>query len=140
MILFLDFDGVLHPFSRPDGAFSLLPRVERVIRDFPDVDIVISSTWREMHALDDLRTFFSPDIRARIVDVTPVLDGAANLHVREAEITHWLRSAGREGEAWVAVDDSEWFFSPQCGNLILVDAEAGFDERAERALRQRLAG
>ena len=42
MILFLDFDGVLHPvFPRKDRTdeenqlFSCLPRLEGVLRDFP---------------------------------------------------------------------------------------------------------
>lgn len=138
MILFLDFDGVLHPFSRPQGAFSLLPDFERVMRDFPDVDIVISSTWREAHDLAQLRAIFADDIAARIIDVTPVLADTDHQHVREAEIKSWLRQRGRDGEAWVAIDDCDFFFSPRCENLILVNGETGFNPAAERALRERL--
>jgi hypothetical protein len=136
MILFLDFDGVLHPFHRPAGPFALLPDFERVMRDFPHVDIVISSTWREMHALDELRAHFSPDIRRRIIGVTPVFHGLTHPYIREVEILDWLREAGRENEPWVALDDIAWFFSPQCRNLILVDPDSGFDSRTEQALRQ----
>lgn len=56
MILFLDFDGVLHPFfPRADRSdeenqlFAYLPRLEGVLRDFPEWQIVISSSWREHH-------------------------------------------------------------------------------------------
>lgn len=110
MILFLDFDGVLHPFHRPASAFSLLPYFERVMRDLPQVDIVISSSWREAHTLEEMRSFFSPDIAARIIDMTPVLDFLEHHHVREDEIAAWRRSAGREHEPWVAIDDTESFF------------------------------
>lgn len=140
MILFLDFDGVLHPFDQQAGMFSLLPGFERVMREFGDVDIVISSTWREAHTLEQLRALFSPDIRQRIIDVTPVFNGLAYPYIREAEITDWLRTAGRECEPWVAIDDSQSFFSPGCRNLLLVDTDSGFDEAAARELRRRLSG
>jgi hypothetical protein len=138
MILFLDFDGVLHPFHRPTGPFTLLPDFERVMRDFSNVDIVISSAWREVHTLDELRELFSPDIQERIIDVTPVFSASDKPYLREAEITFWLRTAGREVEPWVAIDDTEWFFSPGCRNLILVDTHIGFNRQAERELRRRL--
>ena len=47
MILFLDFDGVLHlePAFAKD-MLSQLPLVEEILRDFAQVEIVISSAWR----------------------------------------------------------------------------------------------
>ncbi|WP_205895069.1 HAD domain-containing protein [Metapseudomonas otitidis] len=56
MILFLDFDGVLHPeydgqATPADVVFCHLPRFEAVMRDHPEVEIVISSTWREQFPL-----------------------------------------------------------------------------------------
>lgn len=140
MILFLDFDGVLHPFERPNGVFSLLPDFERVMRELGDVDIVISSTWREAHTLDELRSLFSPDMQERIIDVTPVFSDPDHPYIREAEIAAWLREAGREDETWAAIDDTEWLFSPRCRNLVLVDTDVGFDEEVERELRGRLSG
>jgi hypothetical protein len=139
MILFLDFDGVLHPFNQPNGTFVLVPEFERVMRDFENVDIVISSTWREAHTLDELRSPFSPQIQQRIIDVTPIFNDPQQLYIREMEIMVWLREAGREHEPWVAIDDSEWFFSPGCRNLILLDADIGFNEKAGRELRRRLS-
>jgi hypothetical protein len=137
MILFLDFDGVLHPFSRPNGPLSHLPYFEKVMRDFPDVDIVISSAWREGHSLEQLQQFFSEDIAACIVDVTPQLDAMDHPFIREAEIRAWLRSARRERESWVAIDDIASFFSPECESLVLVDGDAGFNKSTEDELRMR---
>lgn len=52
MILFLDFDGVLHPlFTLPELSpeesrpFCYLPRFAAVLHDYPHVEVVISSTW-----------------------------------------------------------------------------------------------
>jgi hypothetical protein len=139
MTLFLDFDGVLHPFSRPHGPLVHVPHFEHVLRDFPDVDIVISSAWREAHSLEQLRAFFSEDIAQRIVGVTPQLDSMKHPFVREAEIVAWLRDAGRADDGWIALDDIASFFSPWCANLLLVDNEVGFDKTTESELRRRLS-
>lgn len=118
MIVFLDFDGVLHP-EYADGPasaevlFCHLPRFEAVIRDYPCVDIVISSTWREQLPLDAIRAKFSPDISERIIDITPTLfdlDAKDMLRRREFEILAWLVSTKRESEPWLALDDAAWQF------------------------------
>jgi hypothetical protein len=76
-ILFLDFDGVLHPYSpwpHDDAVrsqyFIHLPRLESVLRDFAKVQVVIASDWRLYHPLEKLRTFFSEDIRPRVSGTT----------------------------------------------------------------------
>lgn len=138
MILFLDFDGVLHPINRGGKEFSLLPHFVRVMESFPEVDIVISSAWRLDHDLDQLRAYFPQIISPRIIDVTPHLPYLEHHHVRHAEILTWLRDEGREYESWVAIDDDDWLFPPQCTRLILTDTAIGFDEKTERQLRKRL--
>lgn len=89
--LFLDFDGVLHPFLARSSAeaFCHLPRLERVLREFPAVQIVIASTQRESVPLTHLAQRFSPDIAARIVGITPVLE---------------VRDAGDVAGSWSAID------------------------------------
>lgn len=57
MILFLDFDGVMHPVNQVD-LFCREEHLARVLRDFPGIDIVISSSWRETHTLKNMKTFF----------------------------------------------------------------------------------
>ena len=49
MILFLDFDGVLHPlFTRPElppeesRQFCYLPRFAAVLRDYPHVEVILA--------------------------------------------------------------------------------------------------
>ena len=147
MILFLDFDGVLHPeYDRQaapaDVAFCHLPRFEAVMRDHPEVEIVISSTWREQFPLDDLRARFSPDIAARIVGATPItprIDGKYLPARREGEILDWLRQAERAHEPWLALDDAAWQFQQHRDRLIACTWYVGFDDAAEAALRAVLA-
>lgn len=69
--LFLDFDGVTHPDPcLAEGAFCQLPLIEDVLLEFPSVEIVISSSWRDHHSIEELREFFALEIRSRVIAVT----------------------------------------------------------------------
>src|SRR5471030_668875 len=145
MILFLDVDGVLHPEANYDSSLLLcnLHVLEGVLRRHPDVDVVISSTWRETWTLAELQALFSPDISPRITDVTPrwqdIQDESAyGTYVRHAEIEAWLRSHNRTWEKWLAVDDQKHLFKPFCKNLFVTNSATGLTEADCEALAQRL--
>ena len=70
-ILFLDFDGVLH--GEWDALFSKRELFEHYLQQMPQVDIVISSTWRELYSLERLKEHFHISLRDRIIGVTPIL-------------------------------------------------------------------
>ena len=74
-VLFLDFDGVLHPVggNATGVPFSQVPMLEALLREarFSVVRIVISSTWARGVSLRRLRRIFSADIGRRIIDITP---------------------------------------------------------------------
>jgi hypothetical protein len=142
MILFLDFDGVLHPFVSRDELsdaenrfFSYLPRLEAVLRDYPSVLIVVSSDWRLGKTLGNLQAWFSPDIKPRIIGKTPLVD--AHEHTwkgrRHKEILTWLDANPAYGNEWVALDDVADHFQPNAP-LILCDDK--FGEVEEAALRK----
>lgn len=148
MILFLDFDGVLHPEPCSDSSilFCHLPRLESVLRDFPDVRIVISSTWRTAHTLDNLKANFSPDIAQRIIGVTPawrdlpdLLDTIGHTYVRQVEIEGWLRASGRPWEKWIAIDDKAYWFKPFLPNLVIADARFCLTDVVVDELRKNFA-
>lgn len=146
MILFLDFDGVLHPEGEghlpSDGTdFCFLPRLEALLREFPHVRIVISSMWRERLSHDELRALFAPDIAARIVGATPPprRDVAGYAHARrEGEICEWLAANGGVEQPWVALDDAEWQFDRHLTRLVVCGSFTGFDDQAAQALRAHL--
>jgi len=147
MILFLDFDGVLHPQyeGQPvpaDVAFCHLPRFEAVMRDFPAVQIVISSSWREQFGLDNLRARFSVDVAARIIGITPVFPASHPriLEQRESEILAWLVAQGRCSEPWLALDDADWQFKRHRDHLIACTGYVSLDASVEMKLRVVLAG
>lgn len=141
MIIFLDFDGVLHPRAPAGKFFVHLPRLEGVLRDFPAVELVISSTWRESKTLDDLREIFSPDFRDRVIGTTPVLDveyppGPAGS--REKEIREYLFQEPDANRPWLALDDEAPLFNSDLPNLILCNSRIGMDDEVEKQLRKYL--
>ena len=75
MLLFLDFDGVLHSAYafRQEQMFSQIPIFERFFRqpENAHIQFVISSTWRSGRDLATLRRPFSPDIAQRIIGKPP---------------------------------------------------------------------
>ncbi len=143
MILFLDFDGVLHPDPpQPDQRLRSLPRLVAILRDHPQVEVVITSLWREHLTLDQLREIFPADLRERIIDVTPIadrIDGWLPAR-REGEILEWLEASGRADEPWLALDDQAWQFTQHRDRLVECVFYDGLDDRAETLLREKLAG
>lgn len=139
VMLFLDFDGVLHPvFCPAEEHFCRRPVFEEVMRCHPAVRIVISSSWRRIYAIDYLRSRFSRDIAERIVGTTQlwVPDEPMNRHL---EIIAWIGKQRVDGMPWLALDDSAYKFPERCANLLFCDSRFGLtDERAE-ALAYRLS-
>lgn len=142
MIIFVDFDGVLHPEPCFDShrLFCFLPRLESVLRDFSQANIVISSTWRETRAFDTLRLFFHADLHDRIIGVTPNWKDHTDLmnvigYQRQTEIEAWLRNSKEPWASWIAIDDKPYLFRPFLPNLIKTESLVGFDKNTEIKLR-----
>jgi hypothetical protein len=129
VLIFLDFDGVLRRADAPLYRFEKPLRLafEAAIRLIPGAEIVVTSTWREVAGLIELRKLFAPDVAERMVGVTPIGEGG-----RYREILMYLRAAGAEGRRFVIVDDDPQSYPPGVP-LLLVDAAKGFG--AEEAAR-----
>lgn len=111
VMIFLDFDGVLHPVCPRDDLpasesqpFCYLPRLAQVLQDFPGIEIVITSTWRLHRDLDQLREMFPVELRGKIVGATAELVADERFGGRELEALAW-RDQHRPGAQWVALDD-----------------------------------
>lgn len=144
MIVFIDFDGVTHPqpcFA--ENAFCRLPLIEEVLREFARTKVVISSSWRDYHPLDEMREFFSSDLRDRVIGVTPSikspspswLPGQIPEFEREWEIESWMKEHRRWGERWLAIDDRPYWFRPDCADLLVTNAQTGFCAAEQATLR-----
>lgn len=132
-VFFLDLDGVLHPDPCwNQSVFCHLPWLNGILRDFSDVEIVISSAWRQDKTLKDLRSYFSPDIASRIIDITLTWQEVAYLfkrigpYERQVEIDGWIEQSGRPIR-WVAVDDHLYWFAPGLTNLVCCETAVKLD-------------
>lgn len=137
MVLFLDFDGVLHPDVTGRELFSQLPHLWDILRACPDIRVVFSTSWREQFPFDELVDMATSnggeDLADRFIGITPVLQKCepGQEHSRERECLAWI--AENEGELpidqqplrWLALDDSGVWFSVSCRNLYVVDNRTG---------------
>jgi hypothetical protein len=130
LLIFLDFDGVLRRKEAPLHRFEkpLVARFEEAVRRIPDAQIVITSSWREVLGLEDLRKLFSADVAERIVGMIPFGNQG-----RYGEILAYLKESGSAGLRWVVVDDDPYGY-PRDTPLILVDPATGFSEDDARKL------
>lgn len=145
MILMLDFDGVLHPDPCPadEPFFGHVPMLEEVLQEFPNVEIVITSTWRATRNLEQLKEIFSANIARRVIGLTPQWQDHAELaatigpsYIRSIEIEAWLRSRGEPWLNWIALDDKRYWFRPFCKNLVTCNPETGLSAENVTELRR----
>jgi len=107
MLLFLDFDGVLRRAGSPKYQFDAdcPEQFQETLRALSEVEIVVSSSWKEAFSLNENKRHFVPDIASRIIGVTR---GGLRVddHQRHREVLAFLRCQGWEESPWVAIDDA----------------------------------
>jgi hypothetical protein len=136
VIIFLDFDGVLHSYNKcnDDGLFSRVSFLWEILRTCADADVVFSTSWRDIYKFDEMLNFVTygggEDLEHRFIGTTPSIvrepmsnkTGAAR---REQECRLWLSGNGHQKTPWIAIDDNPVFFTNDCPALYLVDKEIG---------------
>jgi len=144
LIVFLDFDGVLHPDPcRDEQLFEQAPRLVRALEEFPEASVVLSTSWRTFLGFKQLVTPLDEELQRRVIGVTPRFNdfpAAPGLvpYRRQAECVQWLAENGMDDAAWLALDDRASWFEPYCENLVACDALVGFNEEAAGRLRTGL--
>lgn len=108
VVLFLDFDGVLHPDGEAalDENFRLLPNpnlfcwkglLYELLEPHPEVQIIVSSDWRRLFDDENLVRLLGP-LGNRFVGVVETLGSPRSQEILE-------EAARRSIERWVALDD-----------------------------------
>lgn len=126
--LFIDFDGVLHPLvptpleepSAPlvsTGHFGWLPTLVEVLRKHSDVAIVVHSTWRYTHDVEELRLLLGA-LGPRVVGATPK-------GPRFESIQWWLHMNPQFVNHRILDDDAREFPTPPPPELVLCDPRTG---------------
>lgn len=148
MILFLDFDGVLHPVkSTIDDIFCRTPLLEEfLLYEMPDWKIVLSTSWREPHSLDELFDFLPESLHPRILGTTvndshpgpKEMDSILfQRYPRHAQVLYYLRERGLSEESWLALDDNASDFEPAAPQLVLCNPAHGITTEILMKLRER---
>jgi hypothetical protein len=143
-VLFLDFDGILHPGPAPVNVggeqlylttthFGWLPSLLSVLAPHPDVKVVVHSTWRFDYDEDELREILS-DLGARYLGATPAGE-------RYPSILRWLEANPDVTSFRILDDEVDEFPYPTPEQLIVCDPTEGVNGiEVVAALRQWLSG
>lgn len=122
-LIFLDFDGVLHPLKaneherfRPEAIYS----VNRIL-DALDAKIVLSTAWRMDSDIERFNAWF----KHRIIGSTPIheLDLTAQ-HSRFKEVMNFLSDENWLHVPWIAIDDKRTHY-PESTPAFITDAKVG---------------
>ncbi|CAJ91971.1 hypothetical protein E6A55_04175 [Cupriavidus necator H16] len=165
MILFLDYDGVLHPDAaylvngRPElraagTLFMWAPILEEILAPYPQVRIVLSTSWvRVLKSFSRARAYLPAALQARVIGATwhsamaQHHEGAHRVDAswfnelsRYAQIARYIARAGLRAEHWLAVDDdSEDWPAELRDYLVETDGVLGLSSAsAQSELAQRL--
>lgn len=138
MIIFLDFDGVLHPIQRAEPDFCRLELLWKILRACQNVEVVFSTSWRETKTMQELAMLVThgggEDLVRRIIGSNPSTPRARSTYVagaqptRHVECERWLAENGQQHRAWLALDDIPEIFPPLSPTLYLVNGRAGLTE------------
>ena len=151
MILFLDIDGVLHPSNQIGELFTCVPRLALWLEEWPQVDVVISSSWRFAHSQHEMVEMLGPAIGTRVVGCTPwfrqkrddnvypALKTTVVTHERQRQVAAWMAASWDPGRVWVALDDMPCLFEADCRRLVLCAGQQGLSQENVQALDRHAA-
>lgn len=127
--VFIDFDGCMHTYSS-DARCDLAKNLKIIVKAFPDIKFVFSTSWSEYQPFERLLSYMPADIESYFVGNTTITKGYECKHVRYLECKEWLKHHDPEcnDNEWIAIDDNSYLFPPECSNLFLCDPKIGFSE------------
>ena len=164
MILFLDYDGVLHPdeaflvkgrpMLRAEGElFMWAPILADICAPHPRLQIVLSTSWVRMLGFNRARAFLPDDLSRRVIGATwhtAMARHAEGSHRMEnswfteasryEQIARYVSRAGQRAAHWVAIDDDGMGWK-ECllGRLVETDPNLGLSSLAKQCeLSQKL--
>ena len=127
-IVFLDFDGVLHPADylnfntingelvlANDSRFCWAEDLWNLIREF-DCHLVIHSSWRNSYTLDQLRDLLPTELGKRVVGLTV----GENRH---QSILAYVQKT--QVKSYIILDDAADEFPRECVELLLCENNMG---------------
>ena len=141
-LLYLDFDGVLHPDRvylnqerRPElhgegNLFMWEPRLCEVLAPYPEVKVVLATSWVTRLGLDRVMAFLSESVRARVIGTSaPARRRYGDAPVRAFEVQRHVRET--LPDSYVIVDDDAWDWDAASRErLVLCNPDRGLGDAA----------
>lgn len=160
MILYLDFDGVLHPSQVVVGKdnngkripemrglgslFQWASPLERALVDTPALRIVLSTRWVWWFGFDFTRAALPPALASRVIGAT--WEGSENMpvgwiHLNRCEQVR-LHARRHRLEDWIALDDDNQGLDEKAqdrGRFVICDPELGISsERVQEEFASKM--
>ena len=140
-VLYLDFDGVLHPVKGGE-PFAAVPVLEWLLEPYADLKIVLSTSWIKTYGYHQSLDFLPEGIRRRVIDGTY---GPRPAGAFFSTLTRWEQILGHvqqlRPDRWLALDDDDrgWPMA-ECRHLVRMSPLTGLldpvaQANAEVALR-----
>ena len=135
-ILYLDFDGVLHPTSLGIESFFCKASLLDALISQHAVSLVISSSWRFTHSLSELQSKLPQSLAKNVIGTTG--GPAVGKFARYREIQNHLSNQVVSTD-WRALDDSYWEFPSNCKELIRCNPNTGITPKEIKLLSSWLS-
>ena len=152
----LDFDGVLHDdavFCNPDGGmyletpgrvlFEWMPILEELLAPYPELRIVLSTSWVRAKGLAYATSRLAPALRSRVVGATfdNRLIQKAEFDMLPRGLQVWQDIERRAPAAWFAIDNDAAGWPEHClERVVLTEDRRGLsDIRVQAAVRNTLS-
>lgn len=157
-VLYLDFDGVLHPenvwrrrgwgptVASPPGhrVFEHAELLAVLLKPYPDIRIVLSTSWvRVFRSVRKVARRLPDELRGRVVGATYHREMSAEaFQGMPRGMQVWADVLRRLPEAWIALDDTDEGWPERCrAHLVHADPVFGISAPAVLAeLQEKLAG
>ena len=148
MVVFLDFDGVLHPFNvrfnddlelalecddKSLHLFCWAPILEGILEEVDTerhIKIVLSTTWSHRDGWEKAAKHLTPALQSRVIGGTTGYNRPRGLQIQK-----YLEEMNIADQQWLAIDDDDYFWPTHLLDLlIMTDENLGLSEISTQQL------